>query len=104
MGFNKHTWHVTRIALIFLKSPDGKKYRGLVHLDSLDVSIWDGLRTLMTRDEEIPPGDAEEYAGLGQILSEVIYIVTFNWSALLTEADTHLQVLVSWPSQILQKQ
>ena len=55
----------------------------------------------MTRDEEIPPGDAEEYAGLGQILSEVIYIITFNWSALLTEAATHLQVLVSCLSQIL---
>ena len=49
----------------------------------------------MTRDEQIPPGEAEAYAGLGQILSEVIYITTFNWGVFLTEAELHIQVLVS---------
>jgi hypothetical protein len=48
----------------------------------------------MTRHEEIPPGKAEEYAGLGQILSETIYMVTFTWAVFLTEGEAHLQILV----------
>lgn len=48
----------------------------------------------MTRDEEIPPGGAEEYAGLGQILSETIYMVTYTWGAFLSEGEAHLQLLV----------
>lgn len=48
----------------------------------------------MTRDEEIPPGGAEEYAGLGQVLSETIYMVTYTWGAFLTEGEAHLQLLV----------
>ncbi|KAF1947878.1 hypothetical protein EJ02DRAFT_7504 [Clathrospora elynae] len=47
----------------------------------------------MTRDEDIPPGDAEEYAGLGQVLSETIYIVTYTWTAFLMESEAHLQIL-----------
>lgn len=101
-GLRGHTWHVTRIALIFAKSLDLKSLRGLVHLDPLDTAIAEGLRKLMTRDEEIPPGEAEEYAGLGQIVSEVIYIATFNWGVFLSEAEHHLQVLVciSRPSNV----
>ena len=92
-----HTWRVTRIALIFTKSADSKEYRGLVHLDATDGVIWEGLKRLMAKDEEPLPGDAEQYAGLGQVLTAVIYIVTFNWDHLLTEAETHLQALVSYP-------
>ncbi|KAF1841972.1 uncharacterized protein K460DRAFT_369988 [Cucurbitaria berberidis CBS 394.84] len=92
-GQQPHEWHVTCLRLIFLKDPDGKRFQGLVQVDPLDDAIADGLKTLMTRDEDIPPGDAEEYAGLGQILSETIYIVTYTWAAFLTEAEAHLQVL-----------
>lgn len=93
-GFQQHAWYVTRIALIFLKSADGKKFRGLIQLDTLDDAIADGLKTLMTRDEDIPPGDAEAYAGFGKILTGVIYIVTFTWAAFLNDAEVYLQVLV----------
>lgn len=93
-GMSKHTWHVTRLALIFAGSSDRRDFRGMVHIDPLDTTTAEGLRKLMTRDEEIPPGDAEEYAGLGQIISEVVYITTFNWGVFLGEAEIHLQVLV----------
>ncbi|OAG01310.1 uncharacterized protein CC84DRAFT_1228289 [Paraphaeosphaeria sporulosa] len=92
-GMHGHTWHVTRIALLFARSLDRKKFRGLVHLDPLDTTIAEGLQKLMTRDEQIPPGEAEAYAGLGQILSEVMYITTFNWGVFLAEAELHLQIL-----------
>lgn len=80
--------------MVFLKDDDGKSFRGLAQFDPLDNVLSDGLRTLMTRDEEIPPGGAEEYAGLGQILSETIYMVTYTWGAFLTEGEAHLQLLV----------
>jgi hypothetical protein len=89
--------HVTCIRLILLKDTDGKHFRGLVQIDPLDDAIADGLKTLMTRDEEIPPGYAEEYAGLGQILSKTIYIVTYTWIVFLVEAEAHLQILVGSP-------
>lgn len=93
-GNQPHTWHVTCIRLIFIKSDDGNRFKGLFQVDSLDNAISDGLKTLITRQEEIPTGDAEKYAGLGQILSCSIYIVTFTWTAFLEEAEAHLQILV----------
>jgi hypothetical protein len=91
--YQTHEWHVTCIRLIFLRGEF--HFSGLVHVDPLDDAVSEGLKTLMTRDEEIPPGEAERYAGLGQILSETIYIVTFTWGAFLNEAEAHLQILVS---------
>lgn len=93
-GHCPHEWHVTCKRLIFVKDVDNVRFRGLVQTDPLDDAVSKGLKTLMTRDEEIPPGDAEEYAGLGQILSETIYIVTYTWTIFLNEAEAHLQVLV----------
>jgi hypothetical protein len=91
--YQTHEWHVTCIRLIFLR---GKNFfSGVAHIDPIDDAVSEGLKILMTRDEEIPPGEAERYAGLGQILSETIYIVTFTWAAFLNEAEAHLQILVS---------
>lgn len=88
-----HEWHLTCIRLIFLR---GKNcYPGLVQVAPLDSAVSEGLRMLMTRDEDIPPGRVEEYAELGQILSETIHIVTYTWSVFLNEAKVHLQLLVS---------
>jgi hypothetical protein len=88
-----HEWHVTCIRLIFVRGQD--RFSGLAQVDPLDNAVSEGLKMLMTRDEEIPPGDAEKFAGLGQILSETIYIVTFTWTIFLDEAEAHLQILVS---------
>lgn len=54
------------------------KYRH-IQLDPKDRAIAEGLKVLITRDEDIAPGTMEECVGLGQILSEVIYILTYNW-------------------------
>jgi hypothetical protein len=80
--------------LILLSDEDGKRFRGLAHFDPVDDVLSNGLKKLMARHEEIPPGEAEEYAGLGQILSETIYMVTFTWGEFLTEGEAHLQILV----------
>ncbi|KAI8937143.1 hypothetical protein NX059_006357 [Plenodomus lindquistii] len=91
--YHPHEWHITCVRLIFLKDENNYNFQGLIQIDPLDDAIADGLKTLMTRYEEQPPGEAESHAGLGQILSEVIYIVAYNWTAFFMEAEEHLQVL-----------
>lgn len=92
-NYHSHEWHVTCIRLIFLKNERNEHFRGLIQIDPLDDAIADGLKTLITKAEEQPSVEAELYSGLGQVLSETIYIVTYNWTAFFTEAETHLQVL-----------
>lgn len=96
-SFALHEWHITRVALIFIRDQvgDTTRYNGIIQFDPKDRTFADGLEVLMTRDEEIAPGDAEKDIGLGQILSEVVYIISYNWNAFIKEAENHLQVLVS---------
>ncbi|KAH9871761.1 hypothetical protein J1614_006017 [Plenodomus biglobosus] len=91
--YHSHEWHVTCMRLIFLKNERNENFRGLIQIDPLDDAIADGLKTLITKAEEQPSVEAELYSGLCQVLSETIYIVTYNWTAFFTEAETHIQVL-----------
>ena len=97
-GLALHEWHITRIALTFLKDKEGRNFRGIIQLDPADKVICDGLKILMTRDEETFSGGLEDKGGLGQILAEVFYVIQFTWGAFLAEAESHLQTLVKLPS------
>lgn len=48
----------------------------MIQIDPIDDAIADGLTKLMTRDTEILLGPAEEYAGLGQLLANTLYIIS----------------------------
>lgn len=96
-SFSPHEWHITRVALILMRDVNGgtERFNGVIQLDPQDRAIVDGLKILMTRDEEIAPGHEEETLGLGQILSEVMYILAYNWGIFVKEAESHIQILVS---------
>jgi hypothetical protein len=94
-GHKGHIWHVTCIRLLLMKCDGGKTYRALIQIDPIDDAIEDGLKALMTRDKEMLLGKAEEYAGIVRLVANTFSIITYNWTAFLNEADTHLQLLVS---------
>lgn len=94
-GLASHEWHITRIALIFIKDPVANKYRGIIQFDRADQALRDGMKILMTRDEETYAGGMENRAGMGQVFAEVLYIIQYTWEQFLLEAESHLQILVS---------
>lgn len=98
-GSPPHTWRVTCVSLIYwmrvTSDPKSPKGRGLIQLDPCDRIIFDGLCRLMTRNETIPPSKWEERFGLGQVLSELFHIISHNWSTFISEAEMHLQNIVS---------
>ncbi|KAH7400579.1 hypothetical protein DE146DRAFT_467088 [Phaeosphaeria sp. MPI-PUGE-AT-0046c] len=90
--YKPHVWHITCIRLIYLRNDDyPNTFRAVIQLDPVDTAIADGLARLMTRDKEISPNKAEEHAGLGQLLGHTFSIITFNWTAFLIEAESHLE-------------
>ena len=96
-SFASHEWHVTKIALILMRTVHGgqEKLTGVLQVDPLDqAAIVTGLRILMVRDEEIPPTHTQEAVGLCKICSLIFYIVTVQWDQFLEEAESHLQILV----------
>ena len=90
-----HVWHITCIRLVYLRNEDyPNTFRAVIQLDPVDTAIADGLARLMTREKEISPNEAEEYAGLGQLLGHTFAIINYNWTAFLIEAENHLQGMV----------
>ncbi|KAF2819039.1 hypothetical protein CC86DRAFT_413415 [Ophiobolus disseminans] len=91
--YHNHTWHVTCIRLIFSKRDGNTAFDNVIQIDSADDAVANALKTLMLRDEERPLNEAEEHAGLGRLLSNTIYLVTYTWTAFFMEGGAHLQIL-----------
>ncbi|OAL00275.1 hypothetical protein IQ06DRAFT_143121 [Phaeosphaeriaceae sp. SRC1lsM3a] len=90
--YRNHVWHITCIRLAYLRNEDyPNTFRAVIQLDPVDSAMADGLTKLMTRDKEVSPDKAEEHAGLGQLIGHTFSIITFNWTAFLVEAESHLE-------------
>ncbi|KAK5047146.1 hypothetical protein LTR84_007089 [Exophiala bonariae] len=89
--FGNYEWHTTMIAALFMRV--GDRFRGVLHFQANDEAIADGMKQLMTREEERTSSEGEDRAGQGQILAEIMYIVRYQWEFFLNEADVHLQGL-----------
>ncbi|KAI9680373.1 MAG: hypothetical protein M1829_001259 [Trizodia sp. TS-e1964] len=92
-GFATHTWYVTRINLIFSRTPDGKHFNGLVHLDPLDTVLRDAIRILAMQNEPSISFNDPKSLGVGLIFSEMIYLINLNWGAFLKEAEEYIALL-----------
>lgn len=93
--YRNHVWHITCIRLAYLRNEDyPNTFRAVIQLDPVDSAMADGLTKLMTRDKEVSPDKAEEHAGLGQLIGHTFSIITFNWTAFLVEAESHLEGMV----------
>lgn len=89
-----HTWRVSNIAFIATKISD-TKLAGVVLLDDADETLHEGLEKLMLKTEENLPGANKNYVGVGEVITEISYLIAFNWEILLEEAGAHMQILVS---------
>ena len=63
--------------------------------DQGDDSIATSLRDRMVAQDRENPKAAEVYQGLGQIVQDVIYLISIIRTEFFDEAMLHLQVLVS---------
>lgn len=101
-----HTWRVTRIDFIFvfdasLLSDEHLSHKakfsddGLILLDAADTLIFDGLKKLVFRKDNISLGDNEGGHGLNQIIPQVFRIIAYNWSIFIAEAEKELERIVS---------
>ncbi|KAF9697138.1 hypothetical protein EKO04_004929 [Ascochyta lentis] len=112
-GQQPHEWHITQARLIFFTgwnwvdctpsqhsaSDSGSletrsaRWRGLYMFDEADDAMALQLRDLMVANDRPDPGQAEVYQGLGQIIENIILLISSKWTEFLDEADLHLQVL-----------
>lgn len=100
-----HTWLVTRIDFIYLFhvseshhediSPDAEfSGGGLILPDTADPLIFEGLKRLVRREDNLWVGTKEGYHGLNQIIPQVFQIIAYNWSIFIAEAEEHLDQIV----------
>lgn len=117
-GQQPHEWHANHARLVFFADPArGNEtaspgasssssrnhvsdkvhvyWRGLYMFDQGDDSIATSLRDRMVAQDRENPKAAEVYQGLGQIVQDVIYLISIIRTEFFDEAMLHLQVLVS---------
>ncbi|KAJ4993002.1 hypothetical protein SVAN01_01354 [Stagonosporopsis vannaccii] len=115
VGQQPHEWHASHVRFIFFavragdrveaKPPLGSNYlskpmhwldwQGLYMFDEGDDYIATKLRDWLVGVDRDDPLIAEVYQGLGQIIQDVIYIISNIRTKFLDEALKHLQVLSS---------
>ncbi|KAM0802622.1 hypothetical protein BDR22DRAFT_971259 [Usnea florida] len=84
-GPSKHTWHVTRINVAFIRSTSERPYyHGVIVFDPADQAFVDALLALAVKVEEDLPGLQEHKIGLCDTLTKVFYII-----GLVTSANAH---------------
>lgn len=109
-GPQNHEWHVNHARFIFFSGSNGHgspssicqnppdnihtQWRGLYMFDQPDDSIATRLRSqLLALDREYPKA-TEVHQGLGQIIQDVILIISIIRTEFFDEAMMHLQALV----------
>lgn len=92
--YHHHTWRVTQVTVAITRRSRGSQFAAICLLDELDSGFREGLEKLMTKIDVTFPGPPEA-VGVAEMLTEVLYIVAFSWGAMLTEAEKHIQLLVS---------
>lgn len=75
-----------------------RSWRGLYVFDQADSDMAFKLKNLLLAFERPDPDGRELHLGLGQVVQDVIYLISCNWLEFLNEADAHLQFMVSTPS------
>lgn len=77
------------------------KWDGLIQLDPVDDTLFEGLRKLMTWETENSDKIVKDWltrpvspSSLGQVLLYLFHIIAYNWSVFLNEAEQHLQHIV----------
>ncbi|KAJ8117849.1 hypothetical protein OPT61_g1063 [Boeremia exigua] len=107
IGQQPHEWHANHARLIFLAEPahgpgsnrndvSGRRpmyWTGLYMFDEGDDSIATNLRDWLMYSEREEPKTAEVYQGLGQVIQDVIYIISNIRTMFFDEAMEHLRVL-----------
>lgn len=108
-----HEWHVNHTRLIFYAGSNSegnpassdsqpthdnvyRYWRGLYMFDQDDDSIATSMRDRLTALDRERPWPAEVYQGLGQIIQDVIFLVSLIRTEFLDEAMVHLQELVGF--------
>lgn len=72
-----------------------KYWRGLYMFDQDDAEMAVHLKELMVENDRPNTQQAEVYQGLGQIIQDVLYLISSKWTQFFDEADDHLRFLVS---------
>ena len=99
-GQQPHEWRVTQARLIFIHSDPFPRnlimgsWTGLYVFDQTDSDMALKLKELLLALEGPDPIHDEIFAGLGQVIRDVIYLIASNWLEFFNEADAHLEVMV----------
>jgi hypothetical protein len=92
-AFDDYVWHTTYMRLMLVRGSDDERCHAIYHLDTADSSTAEGLRVLLTRDDDVP-AYVVGYTGLDKLIFHTIYIVNWTWTVFLNEAGAHLKILV----------
>ena len=60
-----------------------------------DATMAFKLKDLIVAFDRLYPVREEVYEGAGQIIRDLIYLITCNWLEFFNEADLHLEVMVN---------
>jgi hypothetical protein len=93
-AFDDHVWCTTYMRLMLIRGSNNERCQAIYHLDPADSSTAEGLRVLLTRDDDAP-AELKGYTGLDKLIFHTIYIVNWTWTVFLNEAGSHLKILVS---------
>lgn len=109
-GRQNHEWHVNHARFIFFSGSGGDEsptstcqnasdgvhmdWRGLYMFDQPDNSVAIRLRSQMLASDREYPKPTEVHQGLGQIIQDVILIISIFRTEFFDEAMVHLQALV----------